>query len=57
MFIISDASVKNNIAISISHIQREHDIVMKSIYYAMNISFTEAKLFIIRCSISQATQI
>jgi len=57
MFIISDASVKNNIAISISHIQREHDIVMKSIYYAMNISFTEAKLFIIRCGISQATQI
>ena len=30
---------------------------MKSDYYVMNISFTEAEIFAIRCGISQATQI
>ena len=57
MFIISDISVKNNIATSISHIWREHDIIMKTIHYTIKILFTETKLFTIRCGISQVTQI
>ena len=57
IFIISDTSVKNNIVISVSYIQRKHNIIRKTVYYAMNILSTEAKLFIIRCGISQATQI
>ena len=57
IFIISDTSVKNNIVTSVSYIQRKHNIIRKTIYHAMNISSTKAKLFIIRCGISQATQI
>jgi len=56
IFIISDTSVKNNIATSVSHPQREHNI-RKTVHHAMNISSTEAKLFTIRCDISQATQL
>ena len=55
--IISNVSVKNNITTLVSYIQRDHEIVTKTIHYAMNISSTEAKLFVIRCDISQATQI
>ena len=35
VFIISDASVKNNITISVSHIWREHNIIMKTVYHAV----------------------
>ena len=52
IFIISDTSVKNNIVTSISYIQRKHNIIRKTVYHTMNISSTEAKLFIIRCGIS-----
>ena len=39
------------------HIWREHALITKSTYYAMNISSTEAELFTIRCGISQAIHI
>ena len=55
MLIISDASVKNNIATSVLHIRREHKIIMKTIYHTMNITSTEAELFAIRCDISQVS--
>jgi len=57
VFIISNTSVKNNTVTSVSHIQREHNIITKTVHHAMNVSSTEAELFAIRCSISQATQI
>ena len=52
IFIMSDTSIKNNIATSISHTQIEYNIIRKTVHYAMNVSFTEAKLFTIRCDIS-----
>jgi len=48
--VISNTSIKNNIAMSISHIHDKSAI--KMIYYAVNITIMEAELFAIRCSIN-----
>jgi len=53
VLIIAD-SIKNNIAISISHICRGQEIITKSIHHTMNMTSTKAKLFAIRCSINHA---
>jgi len=57
VLIISDASVKNNVVILISHICRGQEIIAKSIHHAMNITSSKAKLFAIRCGINHATQL
>ena len=57
VIIISDTSIKNNIATSILYIYFHSNNVKKTIYYAINIIFTKAKLFAIKCGISQAIQI
>ena len=54
LFITSDASLKNNVATSVTHIQRGQALITKAIYHAMNISTTEAELFAIGRGISQA---
>jgi len=54
LFIITDASVKNNIAILVMHIWREQVIITKAIYYVMYVTSIEAKLFAIRYGINQA---
>ena len=48
---------KNNIATSVLHIRRQHEIIKKTVYHIMNVMFTKAEIFAIRCSISQASQI
>jgi len=53
--IVTDASVKNNVATSIFHIHIHNKPVVKTLHHAMNITNTEAELFAIRCSINQAT--
>ena len=53
----TDASVKNNIATSVTHIQKKQVLITKTIYHTMNILPTEAELFTIRCGISQAIYI
>jgi len=53
--IIIDASVKNNITTSISHVYIHNKLITKTIYCAVNIMSTKAKLFAIRCGINQAT--
>ena len=53
--IIIDTSVKNNIAISISHTYIHNRPVTKTLHHAVNIISTEAKLFVIKCGINQAT--
>jgi len=55
--VISDASIKNNVATSISHIHSSLNNIKKIIHYAVNIILTEAELFAIRCKINQAVQI
>jgi len=53
--VITDASIKNNIAISILHIHIHNKPITKILYHAVNVTSTEAKLFTIRYSINQAT--
>jgi len=53
--IITDASVKNNIATSISHIHIRDEPITKTLYHAVNVTSTEAELFTIRCGVNQAT--
>ena len=52
--IIMDASIKNNIATSISHICIRNKPITKTLHHVVNVMSTEAKLFAIRCSINQA---
>jgi len=49
-----DASVKNNIAISVSYIHRDQEIIAKSVHHIINITSTGAKLFAIRYRINHA---
>ena len=53
--VISDASIKNNIATSISHIHVHDKPAIKTIHHVVNIITTEVELFAIRYSINQAT--
>jgi len=53
--IVSNASIKNNIAISISHVHVHNKPIIKTIHHVVNITTMEAKLFTIRCGINQAT--
>jgi len=51
--IISDASIKNHVTISVSHIHSFDRPVIKICHHTVNISTTEAELFTIRYSINQ----
>jgi len=53
--IITNASIKNNITTSISHIHIHDKPMIKMLHHATNVTSTEAKLFAIRCRINQAT--
>ena len=52
--VVTDASIKNNIAISISHVHIANQPLTKTVYHAVFITSTEAELFTIRYSINQA---
>jgi len=52
--IVIDASIKNQVATSISQVHSYSRLVIKTIYHAINVMTTEAdKLFAIRCDINQ----
>ena len=53
----SNASIKNNVAISIAHIHIHDKPITKTLHHVVNITSLEAKLFAIRCSINQVTSI
>jgi len=55
--IVSDASMRNNVVISISHVHSYNNSIKKTIYHAINILSTKTELFAIRCRINQAIQI
>jgi len=57
VIVISDASIKNNVATSMSHVCFDHNIPAKAIHHAINITSTKVELFTIRCSINQAVQV
>ena len=52
--VVSDASIKNHVATSISHIHFYNKLVIKTLHRAINVITTEAELFAIRCGINQA---
>ena len=55
VLIVTNASVKFNVATSIAHIHIYNKPVVKILHHTVNITSTEAKLFAIRCGINQAT--
>ena len=55
--VITDTSIKNNVATSITHIYIYNKPVIKTLHHVVNITTTEAELFTIRCGINQATNI
>ena len=57
IFIISNASVKKKVATSISHVQKDYNIIAKTIHHIMNITSTEVELISIKCKINQAVQL
>ena len=52
--VVTDASIKNNIATSILHIHIANLPLTKMVHHTVFVSSTEAELFAIRCSINQA---
>ena len=52
--IVSDASIKNNVATFIVHIHTFDKTLTKIVYYAVHVTSTEAELFAIRCGINQS---
>jgi len=50
--VVSDTSIKNQVAILIAYIHIYNNSVIKTIYHTINITFTEVKLFAIRYSIN-----
>jgi len=55
--IVSDTSIKNQVATLITHIYVNNNPIIKTIHHVVNITSTKAKLFAIRCGINQATQL
>ena len=55
--IISDVSIKNQVAMSIAHIHIHDKPVVKTLHYTINITLTEAELFAIRCGLNLTTQL
>jgi len=53
--VIMDASVKNSIATSISHIHVHNKPVVKTLYYTVNVTSTEVEFFALRYGINQVT--
>lgn len=54
VIVISDASLKDNVATSISHVHSHSEQVKKTVHHTVNVTTTEAELFAIRCRINQA---
>ena len=57
VIIVSDASIKNNVATSVVHIHSLLNPIKEMVHHAVSITFTEAELFTIRCGINQAIQV
>ena len=55
--VITDASIKNIIATSISHIHSANWPLIKTVHHTSFVTSMEAELFAIRCSINQACSI
>ena len=52
--IVSNASIKHDIATSVSHIHMQDKPLIKTVHHTVFITNTEVELFAIRCSLNQA---
>jgi len=52
--VVTDASIKNDIATSISHVHLVNRPLIKTVHHAAFVTSMEAELFAIRCGINQA---
>jgi len=52
--VITDASIKNDIAMSISHVHSANQLLIKTVHHASFVTTTEVELFAIRYGINQA---
>ena len=52
--IVTDASIKNNIATSVAHVHQANSPLIKTVHHAVFITSSEAELFTMRCGINQA---
>ena len=52
--IVTDASIKDNIATSIAHVHQANSPLIKTVHHAVFVTSSEAELFAMRCSINQA---
>ena len=50
--IVSDSSIKNNVATSITHIHTFDKPLTKTVHHAIHVTSTKAELFTIRCGIN-----
>ena len=55
IIVVTNTSIKNQIATLISHVHIHNRPVIKTTHYIVNIISTKAELFVIRYSINQAT--
>lgn len=55
--IVSDMSIKNQVAILITYIYVHDKSIIKTLHHTINITSNETELFTIRCSINQAIQL
>jgi len=55
--VISDASIKKNVATSTLYIYSKSNILSKTIHHAVNITSAETELFTIRYGINQVVQV
>jgi len=52
--IVTDASIKNDIATSVAHVHQTNSPLIKTVHHTMFITSLEAELFAMRCGINQA---
>jgi len=52
--IVTNASIKNNIATSVAHVHQANSPLIKAVYHAVFVTSSEAELFAMRCGINQA---
>lgn len=57
VIVISDASIKKNVATLILHIHSKSNILSKTIHHAINITSAKTELFTIRYGINQVVQV
>ena len=55
--VVLDASIKNQVVTLIAHIHIHNNPIVKTLHHAINVTFTEAEFFAIRCGINQAIQL